>query len=277
MSYSILFIDFKPNHSFLYTMTILTATSFTSGIYNSVTLRAFVLNNTVEFNYTTLGSILIVLFYMVNAYIWISRIKEIFKFGEVPFLFPFGFFCILTVLTYLLNIFLIKLGSNFTDVLASILMLVFSIAIFIDDTFPFLTNLRLDAVIIYENATSVKLYSKLYNKVFNEDESQLIGSLFSTLDKAVGQTIKSTKRLNQLFFDDKVVLISPGNYITSILLVSNNNFVSKAISVQITNSFEKKFHQTLKKHFLEKIFSYRTNDFNNFDQEMNYYKKYFPR
>lgn len=111
----------------------------------------------------------------------------------------------------------------------------------------------------------------------DEDESHIISSLFSTLNLSLGETLRSKKKLSQLLFEDKIVLISTGRYVTTLVLVgSKTNFISKAITQQITTKFEKKYSEILTSQFNEKKFTFKTNDFRNFEREMAYFKKYFP-
>ncbi len=286
ISYAFLLIDFEPNHIFLYKMSLLTAISFSSAFYNALNISFKIVNNYIEFRYNTLGFLLILLFYIVNAYIWLSRVSTIYKMSSredsptkryPPLIVWFIVLCLITVFIYLISILMYDSGNTFTDILASLLILIFIIGVLYDDTFPFLTSLKLDAVIIYENLTSIKLYSKVYSSEIDEDESHIISSLFSTLNLSLGETLRSKKKLSQLYFEDKIVLISTGKHITTLVLVgSKNNIISKAITKQITTKFEKKYSNLLVSHFNEKNFTFKTNDFNNFEQEMIYFKKYFP-
>lgn len=283
IGYTVLLIDFKPNYKFLFVMTIYIATTFSSVVYNALSFGIGISNKAVYLKYNSLGLILILLFYFLNAIIWFNRILTISRMmalnkykKNIPLLVIFGILALSILGIYVITELILKIGGGFNDILNSFLVVVFIVCLVKNDTFPFLTPIKLDAVIIYDNLTSIKLFSHMYNSDLGDQQGQLLGSLFSTLNSSLGETIKSEKNLNQLYFEDKVVLISPGNFITTLLVVSKNNFVSQAITDRITLSFEKKYHDILSNQKKNKTYSFNIKSFTNFDQEMSYFSKFFP-
>ncbi len=77
-------------------------------------------------------------------------------------------------------------------------------------------------------------------------------------------------------FSDKTILIYSGNYVSSIVIVSSANLIVKSISKFIVKRFAKSFGYLISQKLDKKALIGRRKDYQKFDEEVAYIRKFLP-
>jgi 2-phospho-L-lactate transferase/gluconeogenesis factor (CofD/UPF0052 family) len=101
-----------------------------------------------------------------------------------------------------------------------------------------------------------------------------LSSIFSLLDISLQEFIIAKKSLEEIAFADKMVIIVPGKWISSILIVSGKNLIIETLAKAATAKFEKLFHSELPKIEDGQIFD--RNKFLQFNQFTSELRRYIP-
>ncbi len=133
--------------------------------------------------------------------------------------------------------------------------------------FYFITNSKLDGVVILNSSSGKVQYYKNYQNV-----DVLLTSVVTAFNISIKQLVSSSTDIQQIILQDKSLLLSKGKFTTTILLVDKKTIISDLI----TNYLSKKFEKTYKP-ILEQS-PYGVDDmmnFKNFDLEVDKIKNYF--
>ncbi len=250
---------FLPNFKLTYlkVMNLVISSSVlgASAIVNFYTLTHQMVNNRIFIRYTPLGILLLlaaltIYFYNIGRRITdiISVLKKHTRTFEFSLTFPMTISIILMILIFLSLLFVnvmpsVPIPSFSWTVIVSILILFLIYQFLINEAFFFLTPARLEAIIIANPKTGLTYYSRIFRKFPSEE---YLGSIFVGLALSLEHLSGSRKRLEKVYYADKLILIGIGKYVSSFLVVSEKNFITLEITRYSVQMFEKKFFKELK-------------------------------
>jgi len=239
--------------------------------------------NSILTKYSLLGSILFISQFVLIIYVLIKRIRTVLavKRGgkESPimsrfWLITFVMIAISTLSFYSISRFLIPgILPNYTYMLfIAILFIYFSLSIYKDKAFFFITPASLDSIIMIEQRTGLAFQGISFQSKEKMPE-ELVSGIFSMLNISLKDTVKSDSPLEEIRFGDKVALMNHGNFVTTLLIVSETNFVTKSIASYLTNKFEKTYgysYENNRNKFLNK------DDYTDFQNVFQFVREFIP-
>jgi hypothetical protein len=110
--------------------------------------------------------------------------------------------------------------------------------------FYFITNSRLEGILVLNTLSGKIQYFKNYQNV-----DMLLTSVMTAFNLSIKQMVQSTTDIKQIVLEDKTLLLSRGEFITVILqITSKRTIISDAILKFLTDRFEKIFLVILKQY-----------------------------
>ncbi|MFX0094982.1 MAG: hypothetical protein ACFFBD_24820 [Candidatus Hodarchaeota archaeon] len=250
---AVIFPNFKPTYRSIFILIITSGINLSSAVFNSVTIYYTIVGDYVRTQIQPIGAALWILSFVVFGALIFKRITEVSQIVRDrpnPFTNPRRLITMLIVLIPGAGIMLLtplfpELPSPgfLYAIPVSLTLLYFIYSFSKDKAFFFITPASLDAVIITHRRTGLTIYSENFIEGLPAD--QLLGGLFAALDISLQETIRTETGLAEISFGDKVILLSRGQWVTSLLIVSEKNFVTSAASNFITREFEKEFKELL--------------------------------
>lgn len=136
-----------------------------------------------------------------------------------------------------------------------------------NNAFYFITNSKLDGIVILNSSSGKVQYYKNYQNV-----DVLLTSVVTAFNISIKQLVSSATDIQQIILQDKSLLLSKGKYTTTILLVDKKTIISDLITNYLSKKFEKNFYKLLEES------PYGVDDMMNFklfDLEIDKIKNYF--
>lgn len=136
-----------------------------------------------------------------------------------------------------------------------------------NNAFYFITNSKLEGIVILNSASGKIQYYKNYQNV-----DMLLTSVVTAFNISIKQLISSASDIQQISFEDKSLLLSKGKFTTILVLVSKKTIISDSITKQLAKNFEKKYYSELEH---EPFGVDNMKVFESFDSEIEKIKHYF--
>ena len=136
-----------------------------------------------------------------------------------------------------------------------------------NNAFYFITNSKLEGIVILNSASGKIQYYKNYQNV-----DMLLTSVVTAFNISIKQLVSSVTDIQQIIFEDKSLLLSKGKFTTILVLVSKKTIISDSITKQLAKKFEKKYYSELEQ---EPFGVNNMKVFESFDSEIDKIKHYF--
>lgn len=218
-----------------------------SAFVNAITLTHEIVGGKLQVDYDPIGLFLFIatIFFSISFFIYRAvQVKRIVGGVSSPFT-SYQSLLVFAILGSLAfgTLFATRIVSNsplptFTwGIFVATTVLYFIRAFSKDKAFFFITETKLDGIIVTDKNSGLTLQSKSFT---GETEIEtLLGSIFSALNMSIKDTIRSEKELEHVSFGDKVVLASSGTWCTVFGVVSQRNFVAEAVVRFVALEYEK--------------------------------------
>jgi hypothetical protein len=283
IGYAFILPNFELSYLNIFLICLISGLGISSAFVNGITSTVSVKGEFLSANHNIFGLILNYLFIINILYVITRRIYEISKISKNyskehksnKFL---SILLILFSLSFLVSVstnFLFPnqiLPSNFYYLFISLAYSFFIFSYLKDKAFFFLTPISLDAIIITHKKSGVTIYSESYKENFRVED--MLSSVFSLLNISLQEFIIAKQELEEIAFADKMVIIVPGNWISSILIVSKKNLIVGTLAKALTTKFENQFIKELSENTENKIFN--KNKFLNFKEYTSEVRSYLP-
>ncbi|MFQ5978668.1 MAG: hypothetical protein ACE5OZ_11120 [Candidatus Heimdallarchaeota archaeon] len=253
ISVAVIFTDFQPNYQTLIFVILITIFTTSAALLVSFQLTHEVNGEFIHVVYSPLALLSVGLMVFFAVTLILKRIIEISQltlenqnpFTTITSLFIFGTLSTVSFVFLLLTGLFPGLGiPGFTwCVPSSLTFLYFTYAFSKDKAFFFVTPATLDAIIITEQASGLPVFTKSFKGGLAPEE--LLSMIFTTLNISLAHSVQAESRLRHVSFGDKVVLMAPGQQVTTHMIVSERNFATEAICRFLTQKFEKQFQEVL--------------------------------
>lgn len=286
ITYAFMLIDFKNRYLDIFEIIVFSILGTFSATYNSLTVKAKFINGSIQSIYAPFGQLCIILFLLYVIFIWVRRFYHISKIyteqGKRAMIFQsllvFIVIGIIFMSIYVILVVFYHYEGNLTFIMSGLFTIVGSVAILKNNAFLFITDIQLDSISIIDKKTSLILYSKSFKNNESEltDDPDFLGSIISAINISMSNTIKSRKELAEMNFSDKTVLIYSGFTVNSLVIVSSANLIVKSISQFLGKRFENQFGETLLKRIDQNVLYSRRKDYEDFDEEVDYVRKFLP-
>lgn len=249
--------DFKSDYRNIFSIVVLTSLAMFTAAYNAFSYDISLVGSVIVTTYTPLGSVLIILFLLSFIFVFIRRLHQVYailekeKFSSPVTSYPsILVFSVLTSLSISFYIFtriaspaLVPTYLPYVGI--SLITLYFSIAVYFDPAFFFMTPTSLDSILIVENHSGSLIQSYSFKAGLTPEE--IVSGVFSLLNISLKEMVQTESSLEEIRFGEKVLLIAPGRFVTTLMTVSDNNFVAKAVVSQCTKKFETIYREQLLK------------------------------
>ena len=136
-----------------------------------------------------------------------------------------------------------------------------------NSAFFFITDSKLEGVIILNSASGKIQYYKNYQNI-----DMLLTSVVTAFNISLKQLMSSATDIQQIIFEDKSLLLSKGKFTTTLVLVSKKTLISDSITKHIAKKFERYYNTELEK---EPLGVNNMGSFNSFGNEINEIVNYF--
>lgn len=133
--------------------------------------------------------------------------------------------------------------------------------------FYFASSTYLEAVIVLNSQSGKVQYYKNFL-----DVDMLITGVMTAFNISLKHLTSSKTDIEQVFFEDKVLVLKRGEYTTTILFVSDKSILSDPITSYLSNRFETKFLDNLKSN---PYGADQLSQFSSFEEEINLIKNFF--
>ena len=146
-------------------------------------------------------------------------------------------------------------------------LIFFVLALKKNSAFFFVSNSKLEGVVILNSASGKVQFYKNYQHV-----DMLLTSVVTAFNISIKQLVSSATDIQQIILQDKSLLLSKGKFTTTILLVTRKTIISDSITLYLSKKFEKLFFNQLDQN------PYGVDDINIFQQfndEIEKIKLYF--
>lgn len=111
-----------------------------------------------------------------------------------------------------------------------------------DSAFYFISDSKLEGVVILNSSSGKVQYYKNYQNV-----DVLLTSVVTAFNISIKQLVSSSTDIQQIILQDKSILLSKGKFTTTILLVTKKTIISDLITNFLAKRFEKEFKDILEK------------------------------
>ena len=286
ITYALMLIDFKNRYLDFFEMLSFSWIGMLSTTYNSLTFDSVYLHGSVQSIYTPLGELFIIIFLSSVIFIWVRRFVNISKIynkqDESTIIFRtllvFILIGIVFMSIYIILVVVFHYEGNITFIMSGLFTVVGTFALVKNNAFLFITDIKLDSINIIDKNSSIILYSKSFSSMDNAEteDPDFLGSIISAINISMTNTIKSRKELQEMNFSDKTVLIYSGTTVSSIVIVSSANLIVKSISQFLGEKFEKLFGEHIQQKIDQNILYSRRKDYQEFDKEVEYVRKFLP-
>ncbi len=285
VTYVILLIDFRGSNHQIIEFAFFSWIGGVTAVYNGITFHLKLVNGSIETSYLPLGILFIIAFYCFVIYIWVIRFIQIVKVYEAQEsknnalneLFIFIIFGIILIFIYVFFVIIFNIQSDYSFIAGGILTIIGIGLLVKNNAFVFVTDINLDSIIIIEKISGIRIYSKLFDSnLTNDDDSDFIGSIISSINISFSDTIRSHKDLTEMTFSNKTVIVFSGEFVRSIVIVSSSNLMAKGISKYIVKKFEKKYGNYIKEKISKNEFVSRITDYKDFESDIKYVRKFLP-
>ncbi len=267
---SLLIPDFKEDILF-YVKTIGITIIYTfAATYNALTVKIIPTSNTFTVIYHPIG--LFGLFISLSILLIISRrrirkIKAILAeetpepFRTLPFQTSFFFLLIAQFGSIAVTRLFPSLGlPALTWFLPSILTILFlGVSLYKHPFYLFVTDIKLDAILIVEKKTGLAIYSESKLLLKARPVEDVLASISKGLNLSLKKFLDAKKPLEKIVLGDKTVLLCEGKFITTLLIISRDNIFVRDICSYLTKAFESAFADELRTNqtlVLEKFISF---------------------
>lgn len=285
ITYAFLLIDFKYTYIDFFELLGISWLGTFTATYNSLTVKSYYRLGSIQSIYTPLGEISIIIFLSSVIFIWVRRFVQISRiYSKVGnptkifrslLLFIVVGICFMSIYVFMV-VFYHYEGDN-TFIMSGLFTIVGTLALYRNNAFLFITDIKLDSILIIEKRSGILLYSKGFNEESEKtDDPDFLSSVISAIDIGFSNTIKSRKGLAEMNFSDKTVLIYSGKVVSSILIVSSPNLIAKSISRFIVKKFEKSYGNVIIKKQEKNNLIGVTKDYKAFDTEVAYIRMFLP-
>ena len=291
VTYALMFIDFRGSDQQILELIFLTWIGGVTAVYNGVTFHAELSEGSIQIIYNPLGILFVGVFFGLVIYFWVKRFRQISKIYRLQNagknvskeLSVFILLGCLLIIIYIIFVIFLNLHGDYSFIAGGILTIIGIAFLITNNAFLFVTDIKLDSIIIIEKQSGLRLFSKEFNNDLNDmtdeeglDTSDFISSVISTINVSLSKTIRSHKDLTEMAFSNKTVIIYSGEVVRSILIVSDSNVITKGISRYIVKKFEKKFGKTIEEKFNNGVFISRISDYIDFEKEISYIREFIP-
>ena len=286
ITYAFMLIDFKYSYINIFELVLFSWIGIFNASYNALTVQSHLVNGTIQSIYSPIGELLIIIFLSSVIFIWIRRFLQISKiYGKIGdstkffrSLFLFIVIGLFFMFIYVVSAIVYHYEGDTTFITSGFFTIVGTIALYKNNAFLFITDIKLDSILIIEKNSAIILYSKFFdeNETTKNGDPDYISSVISAINISFSNTIKSQKELAEMNFSDKTVLIYSGEVVSSIVIVSSGNLIAKSISQFIVKRFENIFGQEILKKVKDNSFLGRKKDYSSFDNEITYVRKFLP-
>ncbi len=155
---------------------------------------------------------------------------------------------------------------NFTwTLLIGIFFSYISLAVSKNEGFLFAIPVRIETLYILDSSSGLVLYSRSFSDAHPQSET-LLGSMLGGLKKSLEALITSKAGLRTIVFEDKVIVMHSGSYVTTFLVVSDVNPLIFEITAKLTSLFEATYHEQITSSRKQRVFKPR--EFSPFDQSI---------
>lgn len=278
---AVIFTDFQPNYQTLVFVIVITIFTTSAALLVFFQLTHEVNGQFIHIIYSPLALLSVGLMVFFAITLILKRIIEISQltlenqnpFTTITSLFIFGTLAAVSFVFLLLTGIFPGLGiPGYTwCVPSSLTFLYFTYAFSKDKAFFFVTPATLDAIIVTEQASGLPVFTKSFKEGLAPEE--LLSMIFATLNISLAHSVQAESRLRRVSFGDKVVLLAPGQKITTLMIVSERNFATEAICKFLTQRFEKQFQETLLK---EGRVGVAVSEFEAFDKVISEIRAFLP-
>lgn len=285
ITYAFLLIDFKYTYTDIFEILLFSWLGVFNATYNSLTVQSVIRNGSIQSIYSPLGEISIIIFLSSVVFIWTRRFYQISKIygklGDATKIFR-SLFIFIIVGIFFMSIYIISAvfyhyEGDTTFIMSGFFTIIGTVALYRNNAFLFITDIEFDSVLIIEKKSAILLYSKFFNKTeYQEDDPDFISSIISAINISFSNTIKSRKELAEMNFSDKTILIYSGDFVSSICIVSSANLIVKSISKTLVKKFEKSYGESIHQKILRNDFFGRRKEYQDFDSEIVYIRKFLP-
>lgn len=231
---------------------VIFATMFSTATYiiNYNTLTYSVKNDKLNISYSSLGATFLILSLVILVYVLLTRYQEIRKIlskkEKNPNLMPKKNFYILILLTIfsfvlsrLFNFLPTYLWAGFSAI--GLMYLLFYLKK--DKAFYFISNTNLEGVIVLNSISGKVQFYKNFQQV-----DLLITGVMTAFNISIKQLISSETDIQQVFFEDKALLLKKGKFTTIILFVTEKSIISDSITNFLAKKFEEDYFSLLNKN-----------------------------
>ena len=286
ITYALILIDFKYSYIDIFELLVFSSLGMFNATFNSLTVQSELRQGTIQSIYSPLGELFIIIFLSSVIFIWVRRFVQISKIygriGDATKIFR-SLLLFIVVGTVCMTIYIFTAvvyhyeGDN-TFILSGFFTIIGTIALYRNNAFLFITDIELDSIFIVEKKSAILLYSKFFkeNEPDKNDDPDFISSVISAINISFSTTIKSRKELTEMNFSDKTVLIYSGNVVSSIVIVSSANLIVKSVSKYIVHKFESSYGEIIVQKQNQNSLIGRKKDYIEFDNEINYVRKFLP-
>ena len=171
-----------------------------------------------------------------------STSKELKPFTNTKARSRFYILIVLIILTFILGRY-IDIPTYTWAGLSSIGVLYLVYAFKKNPAFYFISNARLEAVIVLNSLSGKVQYYKNFQEV-----DMLITGVMTAFNISLKSLISSQTDIQQVFFEDKALLLKKGSYTTTIVFVSQKSVITDSITNFLSKEFETQFYQILSSH-----------------------------
>ena len=228
---------------------VIFATMFSTATYiiDMNTIAYTVTDDKIHIAYNIVGAIFLLISLAILVFVLLIRFQEIrfilSKKGPNPNLLAkrnFYILILLTIVTFILSrqvdFFPTYSWAGFSTI--GILYLTYFFKK--DKSFYFISNTRLEAVIVLITLSGKVQFYRNFQNV-----NMLITGVMTAFNISIKHLISSQTDIQQVFFEDKALLMKKGEFTTTILFVTEKSIISDSITNYLSKKFEENYHYIL--------------------------------
>ncbi len=254
--YSVFMPSFKENNWLVILFLIELSFAVGAGLVNLFTADLYWADTMLRTKFDPRGLLLLTASIIFLATIMVIRVKDIndvLKSGKrsSPFVSHRNLaFIALISIVIVFNIIMIDMNPQlpiptFTwTIFVSIMFIFLAIIIVQDPTFFFLTNVKLEAILIVSEESGLVLHSTSFNPAIEAEE--ILAGILTALNLSLKSSGASKTTISNVTFGDKTLVVASRSRFLTLMIVSERNIIIDSISEYLATSFEKRFSEELK-------------------------------
>jgi hypothetical protein len=259
ISFAITLTNYRPNYRSIRRLSSILTFNVAAIVASSYTIEHHIVGGSIILEYDPFALFMSSIAVLYLPYLVIRQIGKISKImtststrkhSRISLVF-FSLFLIFTVISLIISqnttllsqtIFL-QLPSFFFAIPASIGFMLFCHIFRKNSEFLFITNAHWEDIFVINKDNNITLYTESFGDT--TDRKHLLAGLLSILSTSLPVHMDSNSDLTDIILGDKVILITPGNWIYTIMVVSEKNLIIESISSHLTSKFEELYPKSI--------------------------------